>query len=206
MRHRPPGSGWSSRLLQDVLLLPTDAHSRAGVDYAKRQYAARRSAMLEALTQRDVAARGRDGTNLRVTVRNEQEASVSLALNGIAWRPGPRSCPRPYARSSARCLAPPTGPRRRHRQQDPPRGQRHPSSLTTRHCQGPGPTHLPPPGRAVCGLSAHHRAARAETGFSIAGFARAPAWVGVLLAMDRRRLGPAEDDRHRPRSRSSFQP
>lgn len=149
MRHRPPGSGWSSRLLQDVLLLlPTDAHSRAGVDYAKRQYAARRSAMLEALTQRDVAARGRDGTNLRVTVRNEQEASVSLALNGIAWRPGPRSCPRPYARSSARCLAPPTGPRRRHRQQDPPRGQRHPSSLTTRHCQGPGPTHLPPPGRA----------------------------------------------------------
>lgn len=89
LRRRLLGPGWSSRLLQDVLLLLlTDDSSVAQVNEAKQQYAARRSSLRDALTARGVRAEGRDGSNLWLTVRNEQEALVSLALNGIAVAPG----------------------------------------------------------------------------------------------------------------------
>lgn len=89
MRRRLLGSGWSSRLLQEVLhVLLTDETPRASTLRARDAYAARRTALLDALAARDVPARGRDGANVWVTVLNEQQALVNLALRRIAVAPG----------------------------------------------------------------------------------------------------------------------
>ncbi|MEO3803083.1 aminotransferase class I/II-fold pyridoxal phosphate-dependent enzyme [Nonomuraea sp. B1E8] len=89
LRRRMLGSGWTSRLLQNVLLrLLTGQEPQEQVAAARKEYAARRSALQRALTARGVTAHGRDGTNLWVGVRNEQQALVSLALNGVAVAPG----------------------------------------------------------------------------------------------------------------------
>ena len=83
------GPGWSSRILQAVLLdLLTDPAASAQVGSARSAYAQRRSALLEALAARGVTATAADGINLWLSVENEQVAMLTLAAHGVAVAPG----------------------------------------------------------------------------------------------------------------------
>jgi DNA-binding transcriptional MocR family regulator len=83
------GPGWSSRILQAVLLdLLDDPASMARVRYAREEYARRRTAMLAALSGQGVAAMAADGINLWLPVADQQVAMVALAAHGIAVAPG----------------------------------------------------------------------------------------------------------------------
>ncbi|HEV7173254.1 aminotransferase class I/II-fold pyridoxal phosphate-dependent enzyme [Pedococcus sp.] len=81
---RQLGQGWSSRLLQQVLLsLLTDAGTRASIDAARETYAARRSVLVTALAARGVEVGGTEGLNVWVPVHDETAAVVRLASQGI---------------------------------------------------------------------------------------------------------------------------
>ncbi|MEV6812446.1 aminotransferase class I/II-fold pyridoxal phosphate-dependent enzyme [Micromonospora sp. NPDC051296] len=83
------GPGWSSRLLQAVLLeLLTDPATVAQVEHARDEYARRRRALLAALAARGVAATAADGINLWMSVADQQVAMLTLAAHGIAVAPG----------------------------------------------------------------------------------------------------------------------
>lgn len=83
------GQGWTSRLLQRVLVgLLTEPRSVAAVTRARDRYAARRSALVAALVERDVRVGDGDGLNLWVPVRDETAAVVRLAARGIGVAPG----------------------------------------------------------------------------------------------------------------------
>nr|WP_285683333.1 aminotransferase class I/II-fold pyridoxal phosphate-dependent enzyme [Actinoplanes sp. NBRC 103695] len=83
------GPGWSSRLLQGVLLdLLTSPTSIAQVAAARSEYARRRSALLACLAEHGVEATAEDGINLWLTVHNQQHALVTLAAHGISVAPG----------------------------------------------------------------------------------------------------------------------
>jgi DNA-binding transcriptional MocR family regulator len=86
---RQLGQGWSSRLLQRLLLgLLTDAASVGAVAAARDTYAARRSALVAELAERGVEVGGSDGINLWVPVADETAAVVRLASQGIGVAPG----------------------------------------------------------------------------------------------------------------------
>jgi DNA-binding transcriptional MocR family regulator len=92
------GPGWSSRLLQGVLLdLLTDPGATAQIQKARSLYATRRAALLGALHQRGVTATAADGINLWMTVDDQQIAMVTLAAHGIAVSPGAPFCVTPLA-------------------------------------------------------------------------------------------------------------
>jgi DNA-binding transcriptional MocR family regulator len=83
------GPGWSSRILQAVLLdLLGDPASVEQVANAREEYARRRTAMLAALSRHGVAAGAADGINLWLPVADQQVAMVALAAHGIAVAPG----------------------------------------------------------------------------------------------------------------------
>jgi DNA-binding transcriptional MocR family regulator len=83
------GAGWSSRLLQAVLLeLLDDANAIASIAEAREVYAERRRAVTAALGQRGIGWTGNDGINLWVEVHDEQAALVSLAARGVGAAPG----------------------------------------------------------------------------------------------------------------------
>jgi DNA-binding transcriptional MocR family regulator len=83
------GPGWSSRILQAVLVdLLADPAARAQVAAARSAYAKRRSALLDALAVRGAQATAADGINLWLTVANEPVAMMTLAAHGIAVAPG----------------------------------------------------------------------------------------------------------------------
>jgi DNA-binding transcriptional MocR family regulator len=83
------GPGWSSRLLQAVLLhLLTDPASVKQVSRARDEYARRRETMLAALTKRGVRASAGDGINLWMHVDDQEAAVLNLAAHGIAVAPG----------------------------------------------------------------------------------------------------------------------
>jgi DNA-binding transcriptional MocR family regulator len=83
------GPGWSSRLLQAVLVdLLGDPATVAQLELARREYARRRGALLAALSRRGVTATADDGINLWMTVADQQMAMLSLAAHGIAVAPG----------------------------------------------------------------------------------------------------------------------
>ncbi|HEX9260168.1 MAG TPA: aminotransferase class I/II-fold pyridoxal phosphate-dependent enzyme [Acidimicrobiales bacterium] len=83
------GPGWSSRLLQAVLLeLLDDGPTLAAVASARDIYAQRRAAAVAALRERGVRTTGNDGINLWVEVADEQNALVTLAARGIGAAPG----------------------------------------------------------------------------------------------------------------------
>ncbi|HWS31827.1 MAG TPA: aminotransferase class I/II-fold pyridoxal phosphate-dependent enzyme [Actinoplanes sp.] len=87
------GPGWSSRLLQGVLLdLLTDEATTARVAAARSAYAERRSSLLKALQTRGVTATAADGINLWMTVPDQQNALVALAAHGVAAAPGAPFC------------------------------------------------------------------------------------------------------------------
>ncbi|WP_238014218.1 aminotransferase class I/II-fold pyridoxal phosphate-dependent enzyme [Dactylosporangium sp. AC04546] len=83
------GPGWSSRLLQAVLVdLLTDPSTVEQVAHARDEYARRRTALLDALDSRGVTATAGDGINLWMAVANQQVAMLTLAAHGIAVAPG----------------------------------------------------------------------------------------------------------------------
>lgn len=78
------GQGWSSRLVQSILLdLLTDARARALVADAQATYAARTAAMADALAARGIDVPGRDGINVWVPVAEQGAALVHLAAAGV---------------------------------------------------------------------------------------------------------------------------
>ncbi|MGA7834901.1 MAG: aminotransferase class I/II-fold pyridoxal phosphate-dependent enzyme, partial [Acidimicrobiales bacterium] len=78
------GQGWTSRLLQSVLLsLLTGDKSRGQVEHARATYSHRRSMITSELRRRGVAIENGDGLNLWLPVEDETSAMVSLATRGI---------------------------------------------------------------------------------------------------------------------------
>ncbi|WP_236030047.1 PLP-dependent aminotransferase family protein [Paractinoplanes lichenicola] len=100
------GPGWSSRLLQGVLLdLLTDPAAIAQVAKARSAYATRRATLLSELRTRGVTATAADGINLWMTVDDQQIAMVALAAHGIAVSPGTPFCVTPLANDHVRVTA-----------------------------------------------------------------------------------------------------
>lgn len=83
------GQGWTSRLLQAVLvqLLNDDASVRA-VWQARSEYARRREIVISGLADRGIAVVGTDGLNIWLPVQDEAAALVQLAGRGIAAAAG----------------------------------------------------------------------------------------------------------------------
>jgi DNA-binding transcriptional MocR family regulator len=89
IHRRHLGQGWTSRILQSLLLdLVTHETSIGAVLDAKREYARRRAALVSALKGHGVRVRGRDGINVWIPVANEVAALMSLASQGIGVAPG----------------------------------------------------------------------------------------------------------------------
>lgn len=83
------GQGWSSRLLQRILVgLLTDARAVRDVEAAKVEYTRRRETLVKELAQRDVAVGGAEGINVWVPVEDESAAIVRLASQGIGVSAG----------------------------------------------------------------------------------------------------------------------
>ena len=85
------GAGWVSHLLQaavaELLAAPTVTRQ---VSAAARTYAERRSALLGALTRRQIPAQGRSGLNVWIPVAEEAGVVAALAEKGWAVRAGER--------------------------------------------------------------------------------------------------------------------
>jgi DNA-binding transcriptional MocR family regulator len=78
------GQGWTSRLLQSVLLsLLTRSESKKQVERARVAYSHRRSMITLELKRRGVAIENGDGLNLWLPVEDETSAMVSLVTRGI---------------------------------------------------------------------------------------------------------------------------
>lgn len=86
---RQLGQGWTSRLLQHLLLgLLTDERSVTQVARAREVYRERRAALVELLAGRGVIVGGDDGINVWLPVLDETAAVVRLASRGIGVAPG----------------------------------------------------------------------------------------------------------------------
>jgi DNA-binding transcriptional MocR family regulator len=86
---RQLGQGWSSRLLQRLLLaLLTDRRSIRAVEAARRVYQQRRSALANVLRTHGIEVKGTDGINIWVPVADETSAVARLAAQGIGVAPG----------------------------------------------------------------------------------------------------------------------
>ncbi len=83
------GPGWSSRILQAVLVeLIRDPDTAGTLAAARQAYAERRRLVTDVLTARGVAVSGTDGINLWMAVDDERSAVVALAARGIGVAPG----------------------------------------------------------------------------------------------------------------------
>lgn len=83
------GPGWTSRLLQRVLLgLLLDPRTDELVTRAADEYARRSGALRDELAGRGIEVAPCSGLNLWVPVANEQRAVLALALAGIGVAPG----------------------------------------------------------------------------------------------------------------------
>jgi DNA-binding transcriptional MocR family regulator len=83
------GPGWSSRILQAVLLeMLDDEPTLSSVAFARIEYARRRQLVADVLQSRGVGVTGSDGINLWMTVADERSALVTLAAQGIGAAPG----------------------------------------------------------------------------------------------------------------------
>lgn len=81
---RSLGPGWSSRLLQHVLVdLLVDPAAIGSVRAARRTYARRRRALVRALEARKVSVTGADGINVWVQVADEDYALAVLGAGGV---------------------------------------------------------------------------------------------------------------------------
>jgi DNA-binding transcriptional MocR family regulator len=78
------GQGWTSRLLQSLLVdLLTHAPSVRAVERAQAAYATRRARIVDALAAAGIAVPGRDGLNIWLPVQDEAAALLLLATRGI---------------------------------------------------------------------------------------------------------------------------
>lgn len=83
------GPGWSSRILQAVLLeMLDDPLTIDAVGAARAEYAARRLAVTDVLSTAGVKFTGTDGINLWMQVADERSALLTLAAQGIGAAPG----------------------------------------------------------------------------------------------------------------------
>jgi DNA-binding transcriptional MocR family regulator len=83
------GPGWSSRILQALLLgLLRDPRTGAVMRTAAETYARRRALVSDVLTDRGIPVAGHDGINLWMEVADERSATVALAARGIGVAPG----------------------------------------------------------------------------------------------------------------------
>jgi DNA-binding transcriptional MocR family regulator len=83
------GPGWSSRILQALLLeLLQDPATPEVMATARAVYGRRRAIVSDALFAAGVGVSGRDGINLWMRVANERSAAVALATRGIGVAPG----------------------------------------------------------------------------------------------------------------------
>jgi DNA-binding transcriptional MocR family regulator len=90
LRRQRLGQGWVSHILQRCAAgMWSDPGAAAVVATAARAYDRRRNALVSALGQRGVAARGASGLNVWVTVPDETTAAVGLTAAG--WVPAPGS-------------------------------------------------------------------------------------------------------------------
>ena len=114
VERRHLGQGWTSRLLQRLLLdLLTQPDSIAVVDAARVEYARRRSRLTRELAAHGVDIPAGDGLNVWIPVADEATALVALASRGIGAAPGApvRGPSRPAAAPAGDCRA--AGRRRR---------------------------------------------------------------------------------------------
>jgi len=83
------GPGWSSRILQAVLLeLLDDPATVQSLAVARAEYARRRRRFVELIQMHGVTSTGTDGINLWVQVHDERSALLTLAAQGIGAAPG----------------------------------------------------------------------------------------------------------------------
>jgi DNA-binding transcriptional MocR family regulator len=86
---RTLGPGWSSRLVQTLLVLMlTDPLTVADVRRARSVYAERRKRLVAELDRLGITTTGTDGINLWISVLREREAVHALASQGISVAPG----------------------------------------------------------------------------------------------------------------------
>jgi DNA-binding transcriptional MocR family regulator len=89
VHRRQLGPGWSSRLLQRVLLhLLEDPVVATSVAQAAEAYRHRRTTLVDLLADRGIRVPGVSGFNLWMEVADETTALVSLAAQGIGAAPG----------------------------------------------------------------------------------------------------------------------
>ncbi|PFG33598.1 aminotransferase class I/II-fold pyridoxal phosphate-dependent enzyme [Sanguibacter antarcticus] len=83
------GPGWTSRMLQSVLLeLLTDPGSRTAVTHARATYRIRQRELSRAVTAAGATLRAGDGLNMWLPVADERAALLYLAATGIRAAPG----------------------------------------------------------------------------------------------------------------------
>ncbi len=83
------GQGWSSRLLQRILVgLLTDPGAVSQVSAAGLEYARRRRLLVDGLAARQVEVGGTEGMNVWVPVQDESAAIIRLASQGIGVSAG----------------------------------------------------------------------------------------------------------------------
>lgn len=83
------GQGWTSRLLQAVLVqLLNDDATILSVGRARSEYARRRDIIVSGLADRGITVVGTDGLNIWLSVQDEAAALVHLAGRGIAAAAG----------------------------------------------------------------------------------------------------------------------
>ena len=83
------GPGWTSRLLQAVLVeLLTDPASVAAVRRARTAYAVRSLALRAGLAGQGITSTMGDGINAWVEVADERSALINLAASGVRVAPG----------------------------------------------------------------------------------------------------------------------
>ena len=83
------GPGWTSRMLQSVLLeLLTDASARSAVAHARETYRVRQRELARAVTVAGARLRTGDGLNMWLPVTDERAALLHLAATGIRAAPG----------------------------------------------------------------------------------------------------------------------
>ncbi|WP_019925857.1 PLP-dependent aminotransferase family protein [Nocardia sp. BMG111209] len=89
IERRMLGPGWTSRLLQRVLVhMLTDHDARRAVTTARAVYRARGDALRAALARHGTVLPRADGINLWLPVADENAALISLAAAGIKAAPG----------------------------------------------------------------------------------------------------------------------
>jgi DNA-binding transcriptional MocR family regulator len=108
IRLRVHGIAANSRILQNALAhLATDPDTDTLIDTARARYGSRRSALVDALTERGVSARsGPNSLVLWIDVQDETGAVIELARKGINVGSGARSYVRPVGHGLLRIAVP----------------------------------------------------------------------------------------------------